>query len=81
MRQDKNDLFEICRHLTQKSNGDGAVFTYAGFSVAVMWNKTSVFLFDSHSSNDHGFHDPNGKVTLLDFRLMISLSNILITFY
>ena len=53
----------------------------ASFSVAVMWNKTSVFLFDSHSSNDHGFHDPNGKVTLLDFRPMISLNNILITFY
>ena len=53
----------------------------ASFSVAVMWNKTSVFLFDSHSSNDHGFHDPNGKVTLHDFRPMISLNNILITFY
>ena len=39
---DKNDLFENYRYLT-------AIFTCAGFSVEIIWNKTSVFLFDSHS--------------------------------
>ena len=68
LMQNKNDLFENYRHLTQRNTGDGPIFTCAGFSVAIMWNKTSVFLFGSHIRNDQGFHDPNGKATLLEFR-------------
>ena len=46
-----------------------------------MWNKASVFLFDSHSRNDQGFHDPDGKATLLEFRSMTSLNKFLKTFF
>ena len=66
--QDKNDVFENYRHLTQRNTGGGAIFTCAGFRVAIMWSKTSLFLFDSHSRNNQGFHDRNGKATLLEFR-------------
>ena len=79
--QGKNELFENYRHLTQRSTGDGTIFTCAGFSVGIMWNKTSVFLFDSHSRNNQGFHDPNGKATLLEFRSMLSLNNFLKIFF
>ena len=46
-----------------------------------MWNKTSVFLFDSHSRNDQGFHSHNEKAKLLGFRSMKSLKNFLKTFF
>ena len=53
LMQGKNDLFENYRDLTQRSTGDGAIFfRCAVFSVAIMCNKTSVFLFDSHSRNN-----------------------------
>ena len=35
---------------------------------------------DSNSRNNQGFHDPNGKATLLEFRSMIFL-NFLKTFF
>ena len=72
LMQDKNDLFENYRHLTQRNTGDGAIFTCAGFSVAIMSNKTSVFLFDSHSCEN---------LTLLELRSMTSLNNFLKTFF
>ena len=77
LMQDKNDLFENYRHLTQRNTGDDAIFTCAGFTVAIMWNKISVFLFDSYNRNDQGFHCPNGKATFLEFRSMISFNNFL----
>ena len=43
LMQGKNDFFENNRHLTQRSTGDGAIFTCASFTVAIIWNKTSVF--------------------------------------
>ena len=43
--------------------------------------EASVFLFDSHGRNNQGFHDPNGKATLLEFRSMTSLNNVLKTFF
>ena len=38
-------------------------------------------LFDSHSHNDQGFHNPNGKATLVEFRSMTSLKDFLKTFF
>ena len=81
LMQSKNDLFENCRHLTQRSTGDWAIFTCAGFSVAIMCIKTSVLLLDSHSCNNQGFQYPNGKATLLEFRSMLSLNKFLKTFF
>ena len=44
LMQDKNELFEDYRHLTQRNTGEGAIFKCAGFSAAILWNKTSLFL-------------------------------------
>ena len=74
LMQDKNDLFENYRYLTKRNTGDAAIFTCTGFSVEIMWSKTSVFLFSSHSLNDQGFHNHNGKATLLEFRSISSLN-------
>ena len=81
LMQDKNDHFENYRHLNQTNTGYGTIFTCADFSVAIMWNKTSVFLFYSHSRNNQGFHGPNGKATLLEIRSMTSFNNFLETFF
>ena len=46
-----------------------------------MWNKISIVLVNSHSRNDQGFHDPNIKATLLEFRSMLSFNNFLKAFF
>ena len=81
LMQDKINLFENYRHLNQRNTADGATFTCAGFSVAIMSNKPSVFLFNFLSHNDQRFHDPNGKARHLEFRSMTSLNNFLKTFF
>ena len=50
-----NDLFAHQKDfLSSDDIGNGAIFTCAGLSFALIWHKTSVFVFDSHS------HDRNG---------------------
>ena len=50
-----NDLFANWKDfLSSDDTGNGAIFTCAGLSFALVWHKTSVFVFDSHS------HDRNG---------------------
>ena len=81
LMQGINDLSENYRYPTQKNIGDGEILTSASFSVAVMWSKTSVFLFDFQICKDQGFHDNNGKAKLPEFRSMTSLNNFLKTFF
>ena len=61
--------------------GNGAIFTCAGFSVAVLWSQYYVYVFDSDSRNSSGFHDSNGKAILLKFCSVNSLNNYLNWFY
>ena len=50
-----NDLFAHQKDfLSSDDIGNGAIFTCAGLGFALIWHKTSVFVFDSHS------HDRNG---------------------
>ena len=50
-----NDLFANRKDcLSSDDIGNDAIFTCAGLSFALVWHKTSVFVFDSHS------HDRNG---------------------
>ena len=74
-------FLKITDTLLKKNIGDGEIMTSASFSVAVMWSKTSVFLFDFQIRKDQGFPDNNGKAKLPKFRSMTSLNNFLKTFF
>ena len=78
---EKNNLFENYRHYSPSEKGNGAIFTCAGFSVAVLWTQDHFYVFDSHSRNSKGFHDPNGKAILLKFCSITSVNNYLKVFY
>ena len=78
---EKNNLFENYRHYSPSEKGNGAIFTCAGFSVAVLWTQDHFYVFDSHSRNSKGFHDPNGKAILLKFCSITSVNNYLMVFY
>ena len=52
-----NDLFTHQKDfLSSDDIGNGAIFTCADLSFALVWHKTSVFLSDSHSRDRNG-HD------------------------
>ena len=55
------DLFLHHKRLTPDEIGNGAIFTCAGFSFALIWTKRSIFVFDSHSRNNQGFHIPKSE--------------------
>ena len=38
-----------------------------GPSIGILWWDNSVIIFDSHSRNTNGYHDPNGKGLQLGF--------------
>ena len=78
---EKNNLFENYRHYSPSEKGNGAIFTCAGFSVVVLWTQDHFYVFDSHSRNSKGFHDPNGKAILLKFCSITSVNNYLKVFY
>ena len=40
-----------------------------------------MFIFDSHSRNTNGYHDPNGKAILLEFCLVTSQNSYIKPFY
>ena len=78
---EKNNLLENYRHYSPSEKGNGAIFTCAGFSVAVLWTQDHFYVFDSHSRKGKGFHDPNGKAILLKFCSITSVNNYLKVFY
>ena len=78
---ERNDFFTNHRNYTESERGNGAIFTCAGFSIAIMWWNNSVFVFDSHGRNTYGYDDPNGKAILLEFCLVSSLNGYIKSFY
>ena len=52
-----NDLFAHQKDfLSSDDISNGTIFTCAGLSFALIWHKTSIFVFDSHSRDRNG-HD------------------------
>ena len=77
---EKDNLLENYKHYDSTEKDNGAIFTCAGFSVAVVWSQHYVYVFDSHSCNSNGFHDPNGKAILLKFCSINYFNNYLKSF-
>ena len=78
---EKNNLFENYRHYSESDRGNGAIFTCGGYSVAIIFAENNRFLFDLHSRNTYGLHDPNGQAVLLSFSTVSSLNNYIKSFY
>ena len=78
---EKNNLFENYRHYSEIDRGNGTIFTCGGYIVATIWAANNVFLFDLHSRNTYGLHDPNGQAGLLSFSTVSSLNNYIKSFY
>ena len=58
-------FFAYFRNYTESERGNGAIFTCAGFGIAIIWWNNSVFVFDSHSRNADGYC--SGKENCLNF--------------
>ena len=77
-----NDLFAHQKDfLSSDDIGNGAIFTCAGLSFALIWHKTSAFVFDSHSRDRNGQHISNGQSVLLEFRSVKVLNVFIIKYF
>ena len=74
------DLFLCHKQMASERLGNGAIFTCAGFSSALIWNKNSEFLFDSHSRDRNDCHAPNGPSVLLELRSVDILNSFIIKY-
>ena len=77
----ERNFFANFRNFTESERGNEAIFTCAGFSIAIIWWNNSLFVFDSHSRNADGYHDSNGKAILLEFHLVSSLNSYIKSFF
>ena len=59
--------------------GNGAIFTCAGLSFALIWHKT--FVFDSRSRDRNGHHISNAHSVLLEFHSIKVLSLYIINYF
>ena len=51
-----SDIFNHHKNLTSSEIGDGAIFYFARYSFAFIWNKKPIFLFDVHGCIIKGQH-------------------------
>ena len=61
--------------------GNGAIFTCACLSFALMWHKTSFLVFDSHSRDSSGHHISDDQSVLLVFRSVKVLNLFIINYF
>ena len=76
---DKTDIFEVHKSMTSDSNG--LIFTTGGYSISLIWNKSKVFLFDSHSRDNNGLFICNGTSVLLEFKSLSEVEKYIKTEY
>ena len=62
----QNNIFQ--EHAPTCDVGNGLIFTTNGFSIALIWTKSGVFLFDSHSRDKYGAFTDDGKSVILSFK-------------
>ena len=78
---ERNDFFANLRNYRVSERCNRAIFTCAGFSIAIIWWNNSLFVFDLHSRNADGYHDSNGKAILFEFRLVSLLNSYIKSFF
>ena len=75
------DLFFHYKCLSSDEIGNGAIFTCAGTSIALIWNKNSAFVFDCHSRDSKGCHISDGKSVCLEFRSVEAFNSFIIKYF
>lgn len=66
-------LFSCHTHTQLDDSWDGAIFTTAGYSFSLIFDKSFIYLFDPHSRDYAGNFVPDGFSVLLKFRSLSSL--------
>ena len=57
------------------NTGTGAIFFINGYTFALIWNKSGIFLCDSHSRSKEGFITADGTSVLLKFKTLNEVQN------
>ena len=57
------------------NTGTGAIFFINGYTFALIWNKSGIFLCDSHSRSEEGFITADGTSVLLKFKTLNEVQN------
>ena len=60
---------------SEMNTGTGAIFFINGYTFALIWNKSGIFLCDSHSRNNEGFITADGTSVLLKFKTLDDVEN------
>ena len=60
---------------TKTNTGTGAIFFINGYTFALIWHKSGIFLCDSHSRNKEGIITADGASVLLKFKTMDDVQN------
>ena len=60
---------------SKTNTGTGAIFFINGYTFALIWNKSGIFLCDSHSRNKEGLITADGASVLLKFKTLDDVQN------
>ena len=63
----RNSLLQRDRAANWTDHGNGAILTSSRLSIALIWAKKLVSIFDLNSRNKEGCQVPDGKAVLLEF--------------
>ena len=76
-----NTIYFQHKHLDISQVGNGSISSSAGFSIMVIWDKRSVFAFDSEHQLDEGCHVPNGQSVHVYLKSLQFLNSFLIRYF
>ena len=76
-----SDIFNHHKDLTSSEIGDGAIFYFARYSFAFIWNKKPIFLFDIHGCIIKGQHVWNEEAFLSDFCSIAAVNQCFVKFF
>ena len=63
------------------SIGNGLLIFIKGYCISMLWNKTYVYIFDSHSKNETGNPVPDGTSVLLKFKSFDAVRSYIMDVY
>ena len=76
-----SDIFNHHKDMTSSEIGDDAVFCFARYSFAFIWNKKSIFLFDIHGCIIEGQHVSNEEAFLSEFCSIAAVNQFFVKFF
>ena len=76
-----SDFFNHHKDLTSSEICDGAIFHFAGYSSAFIWNKKPIFVFDIHDCINESQDVSNEKGFLLEFCSIGAVIELFVKFF